>query len=67
MKIGELHARAREAVEVRCRVALGAKDADVTITHVVGEDDDDVGQAFGGRPGAGEEQEREQGGEGDAH
>ena len=48
MKIGELRALAREPIDVGRRVAFGAKDPEIAVTLVIGEHDDDVGQAIGG-------------------
>ena len=44
MEIGEPPPLAGEPVEVRCLKALGAEAADVAVSLIVGEDDDDIGR-----------------------
>ena len=46
IKIRELPAFLCHAVKVRCRIIFRAKGADVGITHVINENDDDVGRSF---------------------
>lgn len=49
VEVGELHSLSREAVNVRRPNVLRAIAAEVRVTHVVHEDEDDVGFGGGGR------------------
>ena len=53
VEIREAHALAREPVEVRRRETLRPIDADIGVTEVIGQDEDDVRRPFrrGGRAG----------------
>ncbi len=45
LEVRESHALCRHAVQIGCRVTLGAEGADVGIPHVVNENQNDVGRA----------------------
>ena len=42
MKVRETNPLLRQSIQVRCLVSPGAVDSDVTISHVVRKDDDDI-------------------------
>ena len=48
VKVGELAALLGHAVEVRCGVCGGSERADISVTHVIHENDNDVGRSLGG-------------------
>src|SRR5688500_5017159 len=63
MEIGELRAFAREPVDVWRSVPLRAEDAEVAVTLIVRENDDDVREPVGSGSGGRERAQREEEGE----